>query len=489
MKNKLLIMLFLLAGAALSAFSQNDLSAFDLKGNVRLCVSEAADNGFVLPSMRAEFSEEGTLVRLNGMDMTVQNGSYLITRDASKRIVRLEFSAGDADRINTFAYDGQGRISEVKNYFVNIDTDEEVLDTRMVRTYNAEGQPVKETYYNEDGSERAVYTYTYGKTDDAGNWLSRKVSEPSMGIDGEEENRQLSAGVAEEGNAAAASASAAPDASYDDALNAALTTKKSAGKGAKDWFWNILWGVLFLCLFVHTIYENYFRKPEFTALPDNGVADTPEEERLADKLHGAVEANVTSLQPLGVDDSTPVTREQLRNIKAAMREVHGASPRGSRLVSTYNAAVDMVNACEQRVFAGSKTYFILGIIVVGLLAVMRIFDGHILQGAAYFLFSFFAYRLGCKRQLYRVVGTDLRRPAGNKASKSAVLAVFGFMASSKTYITKYYVNGVERPELEDRDDSEHLGFGVIGLLALLLLGMMMPFVGLFNYLRFYVFSR
>lgn len=149
----------------------------------------------------------------------------------------------------------------------------------------------------------------------------------------------------------------------------------------------------------------------------------------------------------------------------------------------------MVADCERRVFAGSNMYRILGLVVVGVIAVLRIGDGSVLQGIAYFLFSFGAYWLGSRRQLYRVIATGLRNPSGVKTTSSAIMAVFGFMASSRTYITQYYQNGREIPELRDEDNSEHVMFGVLGFIALVALGLFMPFVGLFNYLRFYVIGR
>ncbi|MCM1079564.1 MAG: hypothetical protein NC344_08130 [Bacteroidales bacterium] len=488
MKNNILLSIFFMLGMVSHLFAQDDRAVFDLKGNVRLCVPEVADNGFAFPSMRAEFSDKGTLVSLDGMDMTVKNGSYTVKRDASGRIVRLEFSAGDADRINTFSYDGQGRVCEVKDYYVNVDTDEETLDTRMVRTYNADGLPGKEIYYNEDGSERAVYTYTYTKTDADGNWLARSVSEASQGMEGISETRELSAGEPAEGKVPATGVSGSPASGYDDALSAALADKRSAGKSSGSRFWEILWGVLFLLLFAHSIYVLYVKRPEFSRLPDSDAGDTAEEERLADMLHAAVEGNVTSFRSAGIDDAAPVTGQQVKNIKDAMRQVLAASPRGTRVVNTYNAAVDMMTGCEERVFTGSKAYLVLGGIVVGIIAVMRISDGHVIQGIAYFLFSFGAYLLGSRRQLYRVAA-ELRSPAGTKATTSAILAIFGFMASSKTYITKYYRNGSEQRHLQETDHSEHVMFGVLGFFALAFLGMLMPFVGLFNYLRFYVMER
>lgn len=491
MRNNSFIAIMFFLGIVTGLSAQDDRLSFDLCGDVRLCVPSVADNGFALPSLRAEFSERGTLVKLGGMDMTVDNGSYAVKRDTKNRIVRLDFSAGDADRVNVFSYDHKGKVIEVKDYFMNIDTDEEVLDSRMVREYNSDGFPVKETYYNEDGSVRAAYVYTYVGKDKSGNWLKRTVKETSQGLDDVEETREVSLNVpaASEEPTAAVGERKAVDASFDDSISSALDAKKRVGRSSKDWFWELLWGVLFAALFVHAIYVNYVKKPEFVRLPEGSEADTPEEEKLAERLHGVVNANVTSLQPLGVDDSVPVTRDQLKNIKAAMREVQSAEPHGCRVVDTYNAAVDMVEASEKRVFSGSKMYLVLGVVVVGVIAVMRIFEGHIIQGAAYFLFSFFAYWLGCKRQLYRVIGSELKRPAGPKSSAAAILAVFGFMASSRTYITKYYMNGIERPEQEGRDDSEHIAFGFMGFMALVFLGLLMPFVGLFNYLRFYVISR
>ena len=485
MKCKMFLVICFMFAAICPSFAQNDRNTFDLKGNIRLCVPTVSDYGFVLPSLRAEFSEEGTLISLDGMDMTKENGSYSITRDDNQRIVRLKFSAGDADRINTFAYDATGRITEVKNYFLNIDTDAEELDTRMVRSYDSNGLPVRETYYNQDGSERATFSYTYKDTDAEGNWTKRTVSEPTMGVDNETETRQLSSANAE-GQAADANS---VNASYDQAQQKASDStviNQAQGKNVADYAKDILLGLFFILMFSHMIYENYIKKPSFSQLTATG-ADTDAEIELANRLRTTILDNCTSLAAMGSEDAMPTKRSQLRAIKTMMNEVLAANPRGNEVVRMYNNAVVLVNECEKRSFVGSKQYLILGLIVFGIITVIQFNSNRPFSGLAFSLMSVVAYWLGSRRPAYQIIDKVLNRPNHRNTTTSAILNIFDYMGSGTTYITKYYENGIK--VREEKDESDHLWTFGIALVMLFILGLLMVFIGAFNYIRFYLIHR
>ena len=482
-----LLLCFLFVSIGL--FAQNDRKTFDLYGNVKVCVSSAADNGYVLPSLRAEFSEEGKLLKLGGFDMTKDNGSYAIERDKEGRIVRVEFQAGDAERINRISYDADGRVAEVKIYDVNIDTDEEMLCARMVRAYDSKGLPTKETYYNEDGKENAVYTYTYKKVDGDGNWVTRLVSEPSQGLENAEETRELAAGAVSEESKADAQPSVTAD--FGNDLDKAIATKKSAKQSTKSKVQDICILLLFVLLFVHTLYELYFKKPKLVKLqvstpPANW--DKQKEISLIQNLDEVIDQNCTSFAPLGYDYSAPTTRKQLKNIKEAMLQVAETPLCSPDVVAHYNEKVDSLHDLEKRTFGGSKTYLIVGGIVVAIIAVLRMCDGEILQGLFYFLFSFGAYWLGSQRPIYQLMAQELKGSKGAGCLTAVLGGIFAFMGSSKTYITTY-MNERGEPVAQDEDNSEHVMYPALGLIAIAAIGMFMPFVGLINYVRFYIIHR
>ena len=482
-----LFMCFLFVSMGL--FAQNDRKTFDLNGNVKVCVSSAADNGYVLPSLRAEFSEDGKLIKLGGFDMTKDNGSYSIERDKEGRIVRVEFQAGDAERVNRISYDAEGRVAEVKNYDVNIDTDEEMLNNRMVRTYDSKGLPAKETYYNEDGNEMAVYTYTYKKVDENGNWVVRLVSEPSQALEGAEETRELTAEAVAEEPAANAQQSVTADFSND--LDKAMAANRSAKKSAKSIAQEIVLALLFVLLFGHSLFELYIKKPKLVKLQANTPPanwDEQQEIALIQKLDEVVDQNCTSFAPLGYDYSVPTTRQQLKNIKEAMFQVAETQLCNPDVVAHYNEKVDALNALEKRTFGGSKAYLIVGGIIVAIIAVVRMCDGAILQGLFYFLFSFGAYWLGSQRHTYQLMALELKGSRGAGFLTALLGGIFAFMGSGKTYITTY-LNELGQPVAQDEDNSEHVMYPALGLILIAVIGMFMPFVGLVNYVRFYIIHR
>ena len=496
MKNISIIKLYLLLFAVsqmcfcpLSVYSQDDRRSFDVCEGVSVVVPSAADYGFVLPSLRAEFSKEGTLIRLGGFDMTQENGSYHADRDDSNRIVRLEFSAGDATRINLFSYDSDGRICEVKDCYVNEDTEENVLDTRMVRAYDNSGLPVKETYYNEDGSLRAEYTYKYMKVDDDGNWLSRTVTEPSQGITDEEESRQI---IYTGASGQASAADKAVTEVIDSDIDKAVATHREANKGKHISPFEIILGLLFIALFAHSIYVLYVRKPSLLPLSPDSRLSQEESSQENEALNHLWEVYMQNSTPIPGDSeglSVPTTRKQMDNIRCALQQVAELRPCSQKLIDGYNEILRNVNELECRQFSGSKWYLWVGGIVVAIVAGIRIFgDGQPIQGIVYFLFSFGAYWFGSQRPLYQLLGSEIK--GGNRAGcmTSLIGSIFCFMGSGRTWITRYY-DEIGRKVREEEDNSEHVMFPLLGLFGLFALGVFMPIVGLINYIRFYIINR
>lgn len=411
---KFSLLLFGLLLCLTAVRAQDDRSVFDLTGGVRLTVPSAGDYGDPFPSLRAEFSEEGTLTSLGGMDMRVDNGSYAITRNAQGQIVELRSTAGDADRITRYRYDEQGRICEVTNLYVDIDTDQEWLDTRMTRTYDSRNLPVRELYLNEDGSVRADYTYEYTDFDAAGNWTRRLVSEPSQAMNGEEETRTVSyeapQPAAPAAGAAAPSSSGAVGASYDEALAQAFHAKQTQGMQWDRFIFNLILLICFILMFAHCIFELYISK-----------------------------------------------------------------------------------AAEPRIFVGSRSYLITVCIVIGIFTAVTLFDGHPIQSILYFLLSVGSYYLGSHRRVSRVLAEAEKLEAsgikpGGSFMSSVVGGILCLPASASVYVTTYY-DSLGREIKQERDESQGCLFMALMVILLFAIAWFAPFIGLFNYVRYYLLSR
>ena len=66
--------------------------------------------------------------------------------------------------------------------------------------------------------------------------------------------------------------------------------------------------------------------------------------------------------------------------------------------------------------------------------------------------------------------------------------LFAFASSGTTWITTYY-NELGQPVASDEDNSEHVMYPALALLGIVALALFMPFVGLVNYIRFYIIHR
>lgn len=234
------------------------------------------------------------------------------------------------------------------------------------------------------------------------------------------------------------------------------------------------------------IYENYIKKPSFSQLTATG-ADTDAKIELANRLHTTILDNCTSLAAMGSEDAMPTKRSQLRAIKTMMNEVLAANPRANEVVRMYNNAVVLVNECEKRSFVGSKQYLILGLIVFGIITVIQFNSNRPFLGLAFSLMSVGAYWLGSRRPAYQIIDKVLNRPNHCNTTTSAILNIFDYMGSGTTYITKYYENGIK--VREEKDESDHLWTFGIALVMLFILGLLMVFIGAFNYIRFYLIHR
>lgn len=473
-----LFLLFALLASALAVHAQDDRKAFDLKGDVRkYSPEEVSDNGFILPSRHATFSNEGTLQLFDGIRPNVK-------RDTKKRIVRIEVQEGENTRFNDFVYDAEGRIAEVTNSYLNEDTDQEAVDSRTVRSFDGEGRVSEETIYNEDGSVRATYTYKYTDTDQQGNWTRRTVSEPSQDINDLPETCTIGYTDGESAAQVAQSSAIIPN-----SIDQAIAQKSGAKKSAGDWTKDIVLAILFVLLFAHSVYERYIKKPEFCHLPNKWSTEqeSETEHKAMEQLANAYRA--CTLMPGTQDDHAPTTRQQLSDLKEALRTLRNASPQSKDGVETYNDMTDLVNECERRKFAGSKMYLIVGGIVVAVLSVIRISEGYVLQGIFYFLFSVGAYWLGSQRKLYQLIAQDLKGKSRNRGFMAGLLGgLFAFAGSGTTWITTYY-NETGQPVASDEDNSEHVAYPALAFIGIVFLALFMPFVGLVNYIRFYIIHR
>lgn len=462
---------------AMSIYAQDDRKAFDLKGTVREYSPEVADNGFILLSRHATFNKEGTLILFDGIKPTVK-------RDANKRLIRIEVQEGENTRFNDFTYDNEGRITEVKNSYLCEEDEQETLDTRIVRSFDSNGRNTRDSVYNNDGSIRSVYTYNYTDIDEQGNWIRRTVSEPSQDINNQPETCTINYSDTESTTQVTQTSAIIPN-TIDQAISQKSAKRKSAGNNIQD----IILAIVFCLLFAHSIYERYIKKPEFVNLPDNWTNEQENEaEREAmEQMYNAYHA--CTLMPGSQDNYAPTTRQQLNNLKTALRSLRNVAPQSKDCVEIYNAMTDIVNECERRKFAGSKMYLIIGGIVVAIIATLRVSDGYIAQGFFYFIFSVGAYWMGSQRKFYQLLAQDLKGRNGNVGCMTSLLGgLFAFAGSGTTWITTYY-NETGQPVASDEDNSEHIAYPALAFIGIVALALFMPFVGLINYIRFYIIHR
>lgn len=140
-----------------SSKSFNDIATFDLKGNVKKCISDSrtyefAKNGKYRPheNEEVEYNEKGRI--------------FSITQ-GTRRFERYE-------------YDSYGRIEE-KFLILSFALEESIYDFKI--QYNSKGNVVKENIYDlASGNLTNTFSYSDYQYDSHGNWVSRKRT-PSNG--------------------------------------------------------------------------------------------------------------------------------------------------------------------------------------------------------------------------------------------------------------------------------------------------------------------
>ena len=168
----------------------SDRLTFDLNGPATQVHPSVFEISNTAAAGHAEFSSDGNLLTLNGIDVTVENGSYTILRDKNGRIESIISEEGEEEKTVTYTYNNKGQVAGYTVYWINLDFGDEPLGWEVTRTFNDDGLVTVETFENPEGAT-IVYTYTYTEFDDQGNWTSRQVSEPGQNLVDYPESRTI----------------------------------------------------------------------------------------------------------------------------------------------------------------------------------------------------------------------------------------------------------------------------------------------------------
>ncbi|MBR4438291.1 MAG: hypothetical protein IKS79_04205 [Bacteroidales bacterium] len=193
MKKNLLFAILGVLFTVCESYAQNvgDKATFDLKGNVASVYSSVAESSNTALTVLAEFSPNGKLKSIGGMNLTKdQNGSYEITRNAKGQIVSITSVEGDDFKKVSYRYNNTGQVVGYSVVYINGDTDAETLAWTVTRKFGTNGQVISEDFKGSDGTTMH-YTYTYSKIDGQGNWTERLVSETSQNIRNQKETREI----------------------------------------------------------------------------------------------------------------------------------------------------------------------------------------------------------------------------------------------------------------------------------------------------------
>ncbi len=171
-------------------YAQNDRAVFDLKGDVSKVERDAdeinGENGFgdltytdFFMRESFSFSKSGKLTKVGTIDVTASdNGECWVKRSKLGRFLQMTSVAGDGDEHIRFRYNKAGKMIGYVSLFENIDFGGLYENFQVSFSYDKEGNKEKMTIkYKDDGRIETV-TYTDYEFDEAGNWISRKVSLP-----------------------------------------------------------------------------------------------------------------------------------------------------------------------------------------------------------------------------------------------------------------------------------------------------------------------
>ncbi|MBO4738691.1 MAG: hypothetical protein J5606_03925, partial [Bacteroidales bacterium] len=344
-----------------SVVAQNDRATFGLCGNVTKVESSINDIGDLWSTYKLEFSAEGTLMFVNGLNVDADafNYEYSITRDNNNRISEVTSVEGDGIRKIKYIYGNNGQVVSQKYYYENIDNDVTIEAGTAQFVYDFDGYLTTIKYTDAETKKTENITYSYKKFDDNGNWVLRTVNYPSLGLNNAEETRSCS---------------------YESA-GAANTISSTAGvQKDADSVWMIILGVVLSIIlvailgapFVYIIYVLCFRNRKIVL---KTLGDFEQyREKMGLPLASTDEENETVLQMLdNVRNSlTPVVNEngetelmitnkqQMEDYRNVLLQIIEIAPTNEECINEYNKYADVFKILNKRQFTGSKTYLIIG---------------------------------------------------------------------------------------------------------------------------------
>lgn len=498
MKKLLAVLSLSLIG--LTVLAHDDRPTFDLKAPATQSNPTVFEGCNTAATVVAQFSSAGELLKLNGVDVTVPNGFFTIIRDKKGRIQSIVCEEGEGEKEVVYKYDSKDRVIGYTVYWLNPDTDIKTKGWDVTRSLNKDGQVTQERFVSPDGP-RLNYTYDIKETDSNGNWVSRLVSEPSQKLSDYQESRSISYDFVE-----------TPESLSQTVQNSDYSDNYKVRNGMAPWLKRIiqiLGSILLLALFgamiYHCIYEIWLKKPVYvtqtvdsfrslrSASGKPGDSTEDENAQLAALIDKTLSENLQTLTIDGNEIVTPTRRKHFENIKAAISEVMETMPTDADVVDKYNLAVKFLGM-EKRVFAGSRRYLTCGIVVILLISLIFAISEGVWYGpfavipycGLYWLFSH-------RRVAYLAKSMSIY---GSKDKDRGLLSGFladivGEINSTYKYYDKY---GNELTVGSDpRATRAFLDMvmprWIFAVAAYVIAPVFMPYIGIYNYVRFFLLER
>ncbi len=271
----------------------------------------------------------------------------------------------------------------------------------------------------------------------------------------------------------------------------------SNGSSGND-VWSIIIGILFilgvLAMIAHMVYVNYFSK-SYPEVFDSANA-TPENNAYVKTVMGTLyNEEFTPLcdpneAPGPNTVNYPVGKKAAYHAREVLDDViTNHLPVDGEAASLLNKVAIVTNDAYKRVFAGSKAFLIVSIII----AAGACYLNKDARPLIYFGLSCIAYWFASRTPNYILVEKELKTAKTGKQSRSfmtgAIAGILGLAASAPVYveITKNAYTGEVLDTQEDHSFSWlALAFSVI---LFVIIAYLMIFVAIFNYLRNYVLRK
>ena len=261
---------------------------------------------------------------------------------------------------------------------------------------------------------------------------------------------------------------------------------------------NIILGILFivavLAMIAHMVYVNYFTKP-YPEEIEFGYAAPEDNDYVKNALESLYYHEFSPLCEPGETPGPetvryPVGKKAAYHAKEVLDDIYANHlPVDGEAESLLNRVAVVTNDAFKRSFAGSKAFLVVAVII----AAIACFLNKDATPLIYFGLSCILYWFASRTPNYILVEKDLKAAKTGKESKNfmtgAIAGILGLAATAPVYVkvTKDRNTG----EVLDREEDHSMTWIAMAFSVVLfiVIAYLMLFVGIFNYLRNYVFRK